>query len=351
LLGCVWLYSVAAADSPQWYYSYEEALKTAARQGKPVMAFFYTTWCVWCRKLDEVAYADRSVINASRDFVCLRVDADRNREIAYGYGAARLPAIFFLDPSGRLIWREFGYREPDFLAGRMREVLAFFRKSRATEPYIKKAFEEAGRGRMDEAVSILSGAITAYPDDPRLYAARSSLYRYKKDLNAALDDLDRSLSLNPSDDGVLTMRGMVYYEKRDLPTALEDYKKAISINRWNYEAYNGRGLIYLEQNDLDSAIKNFNTTLLINPRHANAYFHRGIAYLKKGVLDKAISDFDMAIAINPNMMNAYSNRASACMHAGLYDKAWDDVRFIESRGYSLNSSFMDELKRLSGRER
>lgn len=351
VLICALFCPPAIADSLEWIYSYEDALKLATREGKPIMAGFYTTWCGYCRTLDMVTYVDSMVVAASKGFVCLKVDAEKRRDVAYGYGVGKLPTILFLEPSGRVIWREFGYRGPVFLAGRMREVLTFFKNSRAAEPYIKSAYDEAGRGRMDQAISILNNAVAMYPNDARLYAARGSLYMYKKDLDAALGDLNRSLSLNQADDSVLTMRGMVYYEKKDPGKAMYDYTRAISINRWGYEAYNGRGIIYLEQNDPDMAIKNFNTTLLINPRHAGAYFYRGLAHLSRAEFDKAISDLGKAIELQPDLLDAYSNRAFACMHAGQYDKSWEDVHFIERRGVSMKPEFMAELRRLSGGEK
>lgn len=304
------------ADALHWTYSYEDSLKRASREAKPVMAGFYTTWCGYCRKLDEVTYADGEVVALSKDFVCLKVDGEKRRDIAYGYGIGKFPTILFLDPDGRVIWREFGYRDPAFLAKRMREVLAVFKASRAGDPYIRKAFDEAGRGRAEEAMATLGGAIAMYPKDARLYAARSYLYRRSGDLDAALRDLDTALSINPSDDGVRTMRGMVYHQKRDPVKAMEDFDKAISVNPWGYEAYMGRGMIYLERGNPEAAAKNLGTSIMINPNNIAAYFYRSIAY----------------------------------MYLGQYERSWNDVHFMERRGYKADPEFLMELRRVSGKE-
>ncbi len=317
VLICAAVCPPAFAESIRWIYSYEDSLKLASREGRPIMVGFYTTWCMYCRKLDEVTYADGAVVDASKNFVCLKVDGEKRRDVAYGYGIGKFPTILFLDPAGRVIWREFGYREPAFLARRMQEVLAVFRASKAGDPYIRRAFDEAGRGRIDEAIATLDSAVAVYPKDARLYAARSALYKHKGDLDAALRDLDTSLSINPSDDGVRTMRGMVYYEKRDPGKAMAEFNKAISINPWGYEAYIGRGIIYLENNDPGTAIKELSTAILINPNNFVSYFYRSVAnmYLKQ------------------------------------YDKSWDDVHAMERRGHKIDPRFMAELKRLSGKER
>jgi thiol-disulfide isomerase/thioredoxin len=178
-----------------------------------MMVGFYTTWCMYCRKLDAITYADSAVVDASKNFVCLKVDGEKRRDVAYGYGIGKFPTILFLDPSGRVIWREFGYRDPVFLARRMQEVLTVFKASKAVDPYIRQ------------------------------------------------------------------------------------------------------GVIYLENNDPGSALKDFDAAILMNPNNAIAHFYRSIAY----------------------------------MYLKQYDKSWDDVNFLEKRGYKVDPKFIMELQRLSGR--
>jgi|GEM_PF-2235541 tetratricopeptide (TPR) repeat protein len=341
----------AAAASIDWIYSYEDALKRAAKENKPVMAGFYTTWCTWCKKLDTVTYVDNDVAAASKDFVCLKVDTEKRRDVAYGYGVRTLPTILFLDPAGRIIWKEFGYRDPAFLALRMREVEAYFKKSALVEPYIRSAFDEASKGSPDRAISILDGAISSYKDDSRLYAARGVIYRYKGDLDSALRDIDKSLALNPKAEELYNMRGAIYYAKKDPDKAMADYEKAVSLNRWSYEAYNGRGVICMDRRDTDAAIKNFSAAVLINPRNPGGYYNRGIAYIYKGEFAKALEDMNMAIKLDPHPLNAYSARAGVYMKLGEYDKSWDDVLAVERLGYKMKPEFMSDLRRLSGRQK
>lgn len=341
----------ACAAPIQWIYSYEDSLKAASREGKPVMAFLYTNWCGYCRKLEAETFTDGAVETESRGFVCAKIDLEKRRDLAYRYGASAVPVILFLDQSGRVIWREFGFRDAPTLSGRMRQVLAFFTKSHAANLSIDQAFEAARLGRFDEAIAIIDKAIALYPDDARLYAARSVFVRYKGDLDAAIRDLDTSLAKNPSDDTVWIMRGMANYEKRDPEKAMADFNKAIALNRLAYEAYAGRGIILLDQRDLNGAIKNLNSALIINPRYAAGYLYRGTMYLVAGELDKAIADLTNAIRLEPDLTNAYSNRAAAYMYSKQYDKSWEDVRTLERRGRSMSPEFMAELRRLSGRER
>lgn len=301
--------SSVRAESIQWTYSYDAALKIAAKYKKPVMAFFYTKWCGWCRKLDAVTFKDALVEDASREFVPLRVDGETDRNIVYRYGVAAYPSIIFLDPSGNVIWREYGFRDATTLSARMREVSAHYKSIATIQPYLGAAFNEVNNGRLDKAISIIDDGIKSYRTDSRLYSARGLINLNKGDLESALADFSQSISMNPKDDSVYIMRGVVYHKKGEFDKALADCDKAIDINKWAYEAYNGRGMIYLEKGDLEAAIKNFNTVILINPKYANAYANRAYAYF-------LLKD---------------------------YDKSRKDVNELSRRGYRVNPEFLEKL--------
>lgn len=216
----------ASADAPaafasaiDWTYSYDEALRSAAKTNKPIMAFFYTTWCTWCKKLDEVTFADDAVSGVSRAFVCLRIDAEKDRPTAYRYGLGAFPAILFLDQSGRVIWREYGFREPAMMAGRMEGVLSAFRRNAALQPYLQKAAEALVAGDIDKAIAVIGDAIAVNTDDARLYVARGSLKMRRGAVKSALDDFDLAVALNSSLAAAYVNRAYAYL-------ALKEYEKS-----------------------------------------------------------------------------------------------------------------------------
>jgi tetratricopeptide (TPR) repeat protein len=209
----------------RWEDSYQLALKKATTENKPVMAFFYTNWCTWCSKLISDTFTDSAVIEASRDYICLKIDGEQNRDLVYGYMVKGFPAIFFLDPSGRIIWREFGFRDASTLSGRMAEVVSVYRDSVAIQPYLKKAFEEASRGDTDKAIAIIGEALILYPNDARLYTARGVVYLNKGDIYSALSDFARSLSINPNNYYVYAIRAEAYFMIKDYDKSWEDVKE------------------------------------------------------------------------------------------------------------------------------
>jgi thiol:disulfide interchange protein len=100
----------AAPSAIAWVGDFDTALARAGSDRKPVMLDFYTTWCVWCKRLDERTLADADVQKALADVVPLRLDAEREgRVLAERYGVRVYPTILFLDAGGQELGRIPGF--------------------------------------------------------------------------------------------------------------------------------------------------------------------------------------------------------------------------------------------------
>lgn len=91
--------------------SFDEGLAEAKKAGKPICLVFYTTWCPHCANYAKV-FQDPRVVEKSAQFVMVRVDADKDRNLSEKFkpDGAYVPRTFFLTPSGEL--------EPSLTAGR-----------------------------------------------------------------------------------------------------------------------------------------------------------------------------------------------------------------------------------------
>ncbi len=92
-----------------WSYDYEAALALAEEQNKPLMVDFFATWCKFCKMLDAEVFSRPDVGEASRDFVCVKVDGDKHPDVKEKLGVSGYPTVVFLASDGSEIRRSRGF--------------------------------------------------------------------------------------------------------------------------------------------------------------------------------------------------------------------------------------------------
>ena len=75
----------------------------ASQTGRPVLMVFHATWCSVCKRFRAV-FKDPGVVAASRDFVMILVDADKEKEIngAFQPDGSYVPRTLFIDSNGNV---------------------------------------------------------------------------------------------------------------------------------------------------------------------------------------------------------------------------------------------------------
>lgn len=109
-----------------WRSDYEAALKEAAQARKPVMVDFYTDWCGACKMMDAEAYTDASVIDTSRSFVMVKVDAEKRTDLAQKFKVDGYPTILWMDADEKVLDSSPGYGGVEMLQNSMKNALANF---------------------------------------------------------------------------------------------------------------------------------------------------------------------------------------------------------------------------------
>jgi thioredoxin-related protein len=123
---------VKGAYAINWKSDFDAAMAEAKSSGKPLMVDFYTEWCTWCKKLEADTYTDNDVAELSNQFVCAKIDADKNRALVVKYMVRGYPTILFLNPDGQTSKIVSGYLPPQQFAGAMKFALA--RAGKPVEP-------------------------------------------------------------------------------------------------------------------------------------------------------------------------------------------------------------------------
>jgi thiol:disulfide interchange protein len=106
------------------WVDYENGMGAARQQRKPVMIDFMAAWCGWCKVLDAEVYSNPEVIALSEQFVCIKVDGDRQRGPLQTHRVNSYPTVLFLDSDGRELHRVVGFRPTQAFMSEMRKALA-----------------------------------------------------------------------------------------------------------------------------------------------------------------------------------------------------------------------------------
>ena len=112
-----------------WHGDEATALALAKAEGRPVILDFWADWCVACRELDRLAWADPRVQEAASRFVAVKVDGTDDtpafQALTAKYGIVGMPTVVFLDARGRQAsHRVTAAIEPDAMLEVLRRVQA-----------------------------------------------------------------------------------------------------------------------------------------------------------------------------------------------------------------------------------
>jgi thioredoxin-related protein len=96
---------------------FNEGMALAAKEGKPVVIDFYTSWCHWCEVMDRETFSDPEVKKyLAEHFVAIRIDAENRSDslvyqdasyspftIARRFGVRAFPSLAYLDAEQELV--------------------------------------------------------------------------------------------------------------------------------------------------------------------------------------------------------------------------------------------------------
>ncbi|WP_414468241.1 thioredoxin family protein [Methanobacterium sp. ACI-7] len=130
VLAAIVAYAVLGSQSQQnveiqssdinWYTDLNQALGEAQKSSKPLFIDFYTVWCSSCQQLDKNTLSDPQVKEKlSKDYIPVKIDIDKNPQLASQYKIYGIPTLVFLNPDGSEIKRYEGYIGPQELLNQL----------------------------------------------------------------------------------------------------------------------------------------------------------------------------------------------------------------------------------------
>jgi thiol:disulfide interchange protein len=124
------LSNAAAKSKIAWHRNLKEALNLAKQHGKPLMLEFMAEWCPSCKMMEDSTFIDSAVIEKTGRFIPVRIDVDRQKDVAAEYGASArkyggigIPNILFMTRDGGKLKHRIGYLDAEALISVMDSVL------------------------------------------------------------------------------------------------------------------------------------------------------------------------------------------------------------------------------------
>ncbi len=111
------------------WIGFDQAMARAAAEKRYVIIDFYTSWCKWCKVMEEKTYTDPGVIAAiGENFVAAKIDGESQEQITYqgktvsqsdftlGLKVEGFPTTVFMDAQGKVLLQIPGYIDvPNYL--------------------------------------------------------------------------------------------------------------------------------------------------------------------------------------------------------------------------------------------
>lgn len=117
--------TVASAQEIQWRYEYLSARREATSKNKPLIIDFGTQNCFFCKKLDMETFRDPSVARLmNENFICLKIDAEREAVLAQQLNIERYPTIVMASPEGKILANLEGFMVASRFQDNLQRVLA-----------------------------------------------------------------------------------------------------------------------------------------------------------------------------------------------------------------------------------
>lgn len=111
---------------------YSEQLIEQSGNDIPVIIDFYADWCIPCKELDKVSFADPEVIDISKNFLMLKSDLTREnspevKALISRFGIRGVPTIVFIGADGveREDLRIVQFEKTDEVLSRFKQIGAY----------------------------------------------------------------------------------------------------------------------------------------------------------------------------------------------------------------------------------
>ena len=109
LICLLFAYNSISAQEIDWLDDLGKAKKVAQKSGKPILLDFTAKWCAPCKAMERDFWTKPEVVELSKEFVCVKIDYDKNFDLRRKYSVRGIPFVIFTDSWGTGLENHRGY--------------------------------------------------------------------------------------------------------------------------------------------------------------------------------------------------------------------------------------------------
>ena len=129
----------SAAENIKWH-PYKEGMALGRDLKKKILISFHADWCGYCKKMDRETFKNKAVAQFMNDnFIAVKVNSDRENNIASRYRVKGLPSTWFITENGERISNLPGFVPPDLFINILKYI--------QTDSYKKMSFRKFLKSR------------------------------------------------------------------------------------------------------------------------------------------------------------------------------------------------------------
>lgn len=122
---------------------YDNALKAAKKENKPLCLYFFSNSCYYCVVMDKTTLDDPEIGSIlKKDFVFLRIDSEKAGHLARLYSIRGTPTSWFLDSSGKRVFEAPGYIQKPLYKRVLEYVKGKHYNEMELQDYLKKTSDK-----------------------------------------------------------------------------------------------------------------------------------------------------------------------------------------------------------------
>ncbi len=105
----------SAQEGINWY-AYKDGMNQGKKNEKKIFINFRADWCGWCRKMENDTFKNPLIVSyLNKNFISIKVDTDKRKDLASKYGVSGLPLSWFIEGDGEPIGSRPGYIDAEML--------------------------------------------------------------------------------------------------------------------------------------------------------------------------------------------------------------------------------------------